>query len=387
MRIPAMAFATVLLSLVAGCVSREGEDADGANQAIVGGKHEEGTLGAGYLVRDGKPSCSASLIAPDLVLTAAHCVDGGQDVSFGWGEVSAGTTMHASLRAIHPRYVEPPTNGGVAWQGFDVALLALDAPVTAAGVTPLDLGPTPSSGKVLAIGYGATSYEPGDGGAMEPRGVGTERKSTPGLVVSQNPVELFVRFEAGSSTCYGDSGSPLLVDGKVVGVLSRFVGTTRCRPEDRTMMSYTRVDVMDGFFADAKECMRSAPTSGARDARDQAVATCLRDDDRHLCATPRFSNRGTPRPITLSTGDASDGSSSFDLGDGEERTVRLVPKAKIKLLLFSQGDARMNVKTGASTIATNASEVTLEPDVAADIAVRSCTGERQSLTLVWHPGP
>ena len=143
------------------------------------------------------------------------------------------------------------------------------------------------------------------------------------------------------------------------------------------MMAYTRIDPMDGFFEDAKDCMTHSSV--------EEIGRCLREDARALCESPRASNRGTPRPVAVSTGDLRDGSSSFELGDAEERTLRLTPQAKVKLSLFSQGDARMNVSRAGAPVVADAAEATLEAGVAHDITIRTCNGEQQMLSLVWQP--
>ena len=370
------------LVVVAGCVvvddGAEEVDAKAINQAVIGGRPETDHPGAGYLVRDGVVSCSAALVEPDLVLTAAHCVERPRSIEFGWGEVSAGTRMRAIARAIHPRFRMPEKNGGVAFQGFDVALLRLERPVE---IAPVEIGALAPSGSVRAIGYGATSYVAGDDGKGEAYGVGTERRSAEGLVVGHNATELFVRFVARSSACYGDSGGPLFAsDGKVAGVLSRFTELTRCRPRDRSLMGYVRVDTMADFFREAKTCLSVADT-----------ARCLREDDRRLCDEPRFSDRGFPSRIEADEGDLRRGSTTIELADDQERALRITPRANVTLSLFSRGDAELEVlrvEPSRTTTEPRSEEVAsseLESGETYDVVVRSCNGAKQSVTLSWQP--
>ncbi len=372
----------IALVVGAGCVvsdhDAEEVDAKAIDQAVIGGRPETEHPGAGYLVRDGVVSCSAALVAPDLVLSAAHCVELPRSIEFGWGEVSAGTRMPVIARAIHPRFRMPEKNGGVAFQGFDIALLRLERPVE---IAPVEIGALVPMGTVRAIGYGATAYVGRDDGKGEAFGVGTERRSAEGVVVGHNPTELFVRFVARSSACYGDSGGPLFApDGKVVGVLSRFTELTRCRPRDRSLMGFVRVDTMADFFREAKTCLSAADT-----------ARCLREDDRGLCDVPRFSDRGFARRIDVDEGDLRRGSTSIELADDQERALRITPRANVRLSLFSRGDAELEVlrvQPSRTTAEPRTDEVAgseLESGETYDLVIRSCNGAKQSVTLSWQP--
>ncbi|MBX3203872.1 MAG: S1 family peptidase [Labilithrix sp.] len=389
----------VVLAIVVvafGCAADEAQEAGGAavDQAVIGGRREAEHAGAGYLVRDGVVACSAALIEPDLVLTAAHCVERHRSFAFGWGEVSAATTVRATTRASHPRYVMPPKNGGVAFQGFDVALLRLERPVVE--IAPLGISSAPPTGSVRAIGYGATSYVARDDGAGEAHGVGTERRSAAGLVVGHNATELFVRFAPPSSTCYGDSGGPLLAaDGSVAAVLSRFTELTRCRPRDRSLMGYVRVDTMAAFFREAKACFGprdaegpAAPVDGAESPAEIAdAASCLREDARGLCEAPRFSDREFAAAVRADEGDLRRGATRFELVENAEHAVRMAPAADTTLVAVSSGDARMLVLRAGETepVATHASTVELEGGRTYDVVVRSCNGAKQKVTLRWQP--
>jgi len=360
--------------LLAACSSPSvDDDIVESRQAFVGGQPETAVPGAGYLVRDGVISCSGSLIEPDLVLTAAHCASEKDEViAFGWGDTRAGTTVPVIARALHPRYIEPPRNGGVVFQGHDVALLRLERTTD---ITPLQLGSSPRGGRVHAIGYGATSYVENAGGRIEPRGVGTERRSAEGFVIGVNPTELFVRFDLGSSACYGDSGSPLLLaDGTAVGVLSRFTGTTRCEPRMGSLMGYTRVDRMYDFFGAAKECLPKAD-----------VASCLREDERGLCDAPRFSNRQAPRPLVSARGDARSGVALFALDAHEERAFVVTPPDDLVVTVSAKGDAAMAVLADGLVVSPSTRRAELARDKAYELVMRSCNGSKQAVALAWRP--
>jgi hypothetical protein len=351
-------------------------DADSNAQPVIGGRREGDLLAAGYLVREGVASCSAVLVEPDLVLTVAHCVDGHQDIAFGWGEVGENTPVRSTAHAVHPRYIMPPKNGGVSFQGFDVALLRLERP---AGVEPAPLGSARRFGKVRAIGYGATSYVAGESGKLEPHGVGTDRRSIVGTILSQNATEIFVRFDPGMSACYGDSGGPLFTeDGTVVAVLSRFTEIGRCLPKDRSLMGYVRVDAMEPFFREAKACLL-----------EQDVPSCLREDTRGLCDVPRFDNRGTPRVVEPSEGDLRAGSATFDLSDHEERSLTIAPAANVELTLSSRGDARMRVVPDGQPepLVERSNTADLQKGKTYAVVIGSCNGAKQSVTLAWRPRP
>ena len=411
------------LVVAAGCAADDASEIDVASvdEAVIGGRRAVDDAGAGYLVRDGVVSCSASLVAPDLVLTAAHCVERQQAFAFGWGEVRDVATVRATARAIHPRYVMPPKNGGVAFQGFDVALLRLERPVVE--IAPLTIGRrSPERGSVRAIGYGATAYVARDDGTGEAHGVGTDRRAAEGVIVGHNATELFVRFRPRSSTCYGDSGGPLLAeDGTIAAVLSRFTELTRCRPRDRSLMGYVRVDTMAGFFREAGECLareaasasdEQAPADGAAGAegadgargeagadgaddgalgsgvgRTANVAMCLREEERGLCTTPRFSDRAFARAVQADRGDLRAGATTFELAANAEHAARLTPAADTTLALASRGDARMLVLVDGAPqpLAMHASRLELAGGTKYEIVVRSCNGAKQEVTLSWRP--
>ncbi|ARO14967.1 hypothetical protein BVG79_01623 [Ketogulonicigenium robustum] len=127
----------------------------------------------GRIEINGAGHCSAVLIAPDQVLTAAHCLFDpatgarlpAQDIVFQAGFSHGRAMAFRQIRrmTVHPDH-RPDTapSGNAARSAADLALLQLFQPVTAlSGITPLVIAPVfPREGAVTLVGYGsgAASY-------------------------------------------------------------------------------------------------------------------------------------------------------------------------------------------------------------------------------------
>lgn len=107
---------------------------------------------AGYRKRE---MCTGTLIAPDKVLTAAHCVSGtdglgphAEDFTFvaGWLRGTAADSVAGASIWVHPRaYAE-----GLLDVRFDVAILTLERP---SPITPLPLAAADTTGPYGILGY------------------------------------------------------------------------------------------------------------------------------------------------------------------------------------------------------------------------------------------
>jgi secreted trypsin-like serine protease len=172
--------------------------------------------------------CTGAVIAPNLVLTAAHCVQPGADYKI----VEYGPDRQPKLQdvkrvAIHPGFNMQAMLAHRATA--DVALLQLAAP--AKGKTPSILGmpniPIVVGSRFTIAGIGVTVRGDGKSG-------GTIRVA--GLVATGKPGTLQIRLvdpvaqgtRDGLGACTGDSGGPVFEDKEsgpvIVGVVSWSTG-------------------------------------------------------------------------------------------------------------------------------------------------------------------
>jgi secreted trypsin-like serine protease len=163
--------------------------------------------------------CTGTALAPDLVLTAAHCVT--RSIRYEVKPYQTGQSISVRSVARHPRfdYASYAASRATA----DLALLKLAAPLPEIVVSAALAAPRRvATGETLIVaGFGATA-------AGTDRGLGVPRMAV--LTVTGKPGSLQIRLydaatrnlRVGLGGCTGDSGAPAF-DGEgplVIGVVS-----------------------------------------------------------------------------------------------------------------------------------------------------------------------
>ena len=222
----------------------------------------------------GRYRCSATLVSPTVVITAAHCTSGtlgktavtfdtfiddaapsnlpvAADPAAGYsGEELAAAGYLSGTAHTHPEYSDFTDMDN--WN--DVGVIVLDEPVESNGAGypaiaatgTLDAIEKSLLSKTLfrAVGYGTEVRQDGvDNRKPIPESYPIERRyvDMPGQkltpqILQTNGNENDNRGTGG--TCFGDSGGPLFLDDEIVGVTS-YGYTANCRYID----GYQRVDI------------------------------------------------------------------------------------------------------------------------------------------------
>jgi MYXO-CTERM domain-containing protein len=237
---------------IAGCLDGAGPEPGAArtSRPVIGGQiAQAGEFPAtGALVVDfgggPEPGCTGTLIAPNVVLTAAHCVDPiflGDEVPGFTLEIDANSLVAADVVAGRSKHMHPefdlfsePAPGVGQW--YDIGLLILSEDLE--GVVPEQL-PTPAEAaatlvvdaQVDLVGYGYTDQQ---AGAYGVKAVG--RAS----LVEVGSHELHISRPGEQQNCNGDSGGPAFLE--LAGGGRRLFGVVSRSPDDNLICDHGGID-------------------------------------------------------------------------------------------------------------------------------------------------
>jgi MYXO-CTERM domain-containing protein len=241
-----------LLFILAGCVPPTVEEAE---QEIIGGINSDDSQNS--VVRltlrsdGGIYMCSGTLIAPNLVLTARHCVSMTAEANVGCNQagvgdsggqvfgdyaadeliVTLGLTRPSRMRndmgmmmpfdlGVRPHGMKLYHDDGTNLCNHDLALILLDQSFPNAPISPIRLDGPPTVGETFtAVGWGVTDKSPNPSTRQQRQDIAIQAvgpASTFGGVPKNE-------FAVGEGPCSGDSGGPALDSqtNAIIGTVSR----------------------------------------------------------------------------------------------------------------------------------------------------------------------
>lgn len=326
MWIPALALALAS----AGCATEVAEQsaetrvsASTANPRIFGGaKDDDGAAIPGVVaLRVGTGTtfelCSGALIAPNVVLTARHCVTKNTTTSVACdenghsangphvtadeepGAISVYTGSSPSFAkdgVSKARAIVSPT--GPYLCDSDIALVVLETPITDIAPLPVRIHTAARKGEVIrSIGYGQNDEASPIGTRFRKEGVEVLAQ---GKAVSPSKTPLGTHeFEVGKSICQGDSGGPAISEetGAVIGVVSRGGGC-----DDDFGHIYTTTAGFEQLFADAFALAGATPTDEPGDGSTSPSTLAAAPAAGGDAAAPSASAGGCSMTSTRSSG-------------------------------------------------------------------------------------
>jgi V8-like Glu-specific endopeptidase len=221
-------------------------------------------LAIGALLQDGQEFCTGTLIAPTVVLSAAHCTDVSGTITFGIGPDMANPRARIPVVSVmgNPSY----GSGNDTSAKADVSLWFLAAPATnyESSIVPIPINSASISSlngkKIQNVGYGITG---GSNGDYNTRKYWVAEKIAD---LTSYDFYTYVSQNNGGGTCSGDSGGPSLYsfDGelRIVGTVSW--GDAECQSEGH----FARVDnnyswIMQQINAESGSGSNSGGSSGS----------------------------------------------------------------------------------------------------------------------------
>jgi V8-like Glu-specific endopeptidase len=218
-----------------------------SQQPLIGGTTDSGDPSVVALLatnNQGQALCTSEVIAPTVLLTAAHCVDPSETGPGAVFDVVQGSDAHFGTQPTGPSIVsethyDTAFDANQLQNGHDVGIVILSQPLP---LTPFPFNKSPVDQSMVGqpvrlIGYGLSD-------AATQSGAGTKRQLTTTLDDFDN---LLLHIgDTGMDSCEGDSGGPALM--KINGV-DTIMGVTSFGNQDCSGGGYyTRIDDYTSFI-------------------------------------------------------------------------------------------------------------------------------------------
>ncbi|KAJ2457842.1 hypothetical protein GGF42_002436 [Coemansia sp. RSA 2424] len=263
---------------------------------------------------EGGSSCTGSLIGPNVVLTAAHCIYASDTVKYTASQIQVGFTHTlpdptVRFKGYSVAQIVPHPKFSMTTLKHDIALLILSSnvPETAAKTAKLFSGPSSAGASVTAAGFGLinpySKTEVSDTLMEVDLKLGSAsfcRTNFPGI--DTNNV-LCTDGAAGKDTCNGDSGGPLAIamsdipEGSALLGLTSFGPVNAKNPEGLCAQAgipgyYTRISPYISWIAEAGKL--SAESIAVGGAVTEPEVTTPKSSSKSSRTSSKTTTRTTP---------------------------------------------------------------------------------------------